>query len=217
MSQLEFLGYHALMPAAKLRGGSTYRVIGGPPTFRVTFYKADDLTDEELERREQLARDVIAVKPLRRPGRVKPERARALIEAAGGRALAEADRATPEELATSKGRKWLVRIYYWSEGGELLCFDAGPYHRQTADRVAGEHAARVDFVPDEKPRRKARKLEDMYRPRQADPPGAEVFDRDEIGADAIAQDRVRRPARGARLVVLPSQQSNPVESCEDTK
>lgn len=206
MSQLEFLAY------APKR--VTYRVAGGPRQFFATFYRTDDLTDEELEVREQFARDVLAIKPLRRPGRVKPERARALIEAAGARAIATPDREPP-----ANGRKWLVRIYYYSDGGELLCFDAGPYHRQTADRVASEHAARMDFVPllDEKPRRKARKLEEMYRPHPDDPPSAEVFDRDEVGADAIAQDRYRKPNHGARLVVLPSQQHNPVQVCDDTK
>ena len=182
MSQLEFLAY------ANKR--ATYRVVGGPRQFFATFYRTDDLTDEQLERREEFARDVLAIKPLRRrSSKVDHARARARLEAAGSKAIAEADRATPEELASSKGRKWLVRIYYWSEGGELLCFDAGPYHRATADRVAGEHA-RQD-----------------YRPRQSSPPSAEVFDRDQVGADAIAQGDVRRPVRGARLVVLPSQRA----------
>lgn len=200
MSQLEFLAY------ANKR--ATYRVVGGPRQFFATFYRTDDLTDEQLERREEFARDVLAIKPLRRrSSKVDHARARARLEAAGSKAIAEADRATPEELASSKGRKWLVRIYYWSEGGELLCFDAGPYHRATADRVAGEHAAPQDFVPDETPRRKPRKLEEMYRPRQSSPPSAEVFDRDQVGADAIAQGDVRRPVRGARLVVLPSQRA----------
>ena len=181
MSQLEFLAY------ANKR--ATYRVVGGPRQFFATFYRTDDLTDEQLERREEFARDVLAIKPLRRrSSKVDHARARARLEAAGSKAIAEADRATPEELASSKGRKWLVRIYYWSEGGELLCFDAGPYHRATADRVAGEHA-RQD-----------------YRPRQSSPPSAEVFDRDQR-ARAIAQGDVRRPVRGARLVVLPSQRA----------
>lgn len=181
MSQLEFLAY------ANKR--ATYRVVGGPRQFFATFYRTDDLTDEQLERREEFARDVLAIKPLRRrSSKVDHARARARLEAAGSKAIAEADRATPEELASSKGRKWLVRIYYWSEGGELLCFDAGPYHRATADRVAGEHAPQD------------------YRPRQSSPPSAEVFDRDQR-ARAIAQGDVRRPVRGARLVVLPSQRA----------
>jgi len=159
--------------------------------------------------RENIREAMDAVKSPRRAPRVKPARARALIEAAGSRAIAE-----PDRVAGSAARKWLVRIYYVSAGGELLCFDAGPFVDVVASRVASEHAARQVYVPSKS--RKPRKTSEMYRDEDGAVPSAEKFDRDEVGADAIAQGRYRSPNHGARLVVLPSQQHKQVEPVVDS-
>lgn len=135
-----------------------------------------------------MAEKIAAVRPLRRAGRPSPERARAVFEAAGARALAEDDRS-----AASASARWLVRVYYRSAGGEILCFDAGPFARQTADRVAGLHAARQIFVE----KRDRRTGAGMYQDHPDDPPSAEVLRVADAGAIA--------PGHSARLVVLPSQ------------
>ena len=198
MSQLELLAYDY----SKRR--ATYRVVGAPRTF-VTFHKSDDLTDEELAEREALASDMASFKTRRKSGvrRVNHELARQRGEHRGLEALALPDRDPP-----TPARKFIVRVYYRSEAGELLCFDAGPLTRQAAESLRSEYQARQVFVPDERPaskRRKARSLDEMYRDAEGSVPSAEMFDRDEIGADAIAQGRYRKPGHGARLVVLPSQ------------
>lgn len=205
MSQLEFLTYS--------RGRATYRVPAARGRVFVTFYKTDDLEDAELAQREELASAMIAIKTTKR---ARPaanyERGRAKLEAAGAKPLELDDREPP-----ASARKWLVRIYYRSAGDELLCFDAGPFFLQTAEKVRAEHKAVQVFVPDERPaatqKRKPRKLEDMYRDASG-VPSAEMFDRDEVGADAAAQGRTRQPNHGARLVVLPSQRYRPVETVD---
>lgn len=202
MSQLEFLTYAT--------GRATYRVPVRHGRVFVTFYKSDDLEDTELAAREELASAMIAIKTTKR-GRpaANYERGRAKLESAGAKSLELVDREPP-----ANARKWLVRIYYRSAGDELLCFDAGPFFLATAEKVRAEHKATQVYVPDTRPaatqKRKPRKVEDMYRD-AGDAPSAEMFDRDEVGADAAAQGRTRQPNHGARLVVLPSQHYRQVE------
>lgn len=162
--------------------------------------------DLERMRRGRLMLDLRGTpRPSRyRAPKVDHARARARIEAAGLARLEELDR----EVATSSAQRWLVRIYYLSAGDEVLCFDAGPFFLQTAERVKSENTGPVVYVPDARSKAEKRKGPREIGETWAPPPGryaAEVFDRDEIGADAIAQDRVRAPRHGARLVVLPSQ------------
>ncbi len=156
---------------------------------------------------------LVAMRTIKTTRRARPrpnhERARAKLEARGLDALELPDRdpATP-------ARKWIVRVYYRSEGDELLCFDAGPLTVQAADALASEFTTRQIFNPAKGKRRL--KSEPMYIDDPHAPgPSAEKFLRDEIGPDAIAQGRCRAPSHGARLVVLPSQAFRPVEVCAE--
>ncbi len=172
-------------------------------------YSNEPLTIAE---RDEVIAAVRAIKPTRRRARAQPnhERARARMESRGLAALELPDRDPP-----THARRWIVRVYYHSEGDELLCFDAGPLTIQAADALASEFQNRQIFNPAKGKRR--RKDEPMWIDDPNAPgPSAEKFDRDEIGADAIAQGRYRAPAHGARLVVLPSQAHRPVEVYRDS-
>lgn len=102
-----------------------------------------ELDPEEVMRNaQQLALDLDACTSTRRAARprVSLERARALRDAHADRVLAE-----DEHPSRAAAAKCYVRIYYRSEGGEVLAFHAGPYTHDVAVRVRNEHAKRYQI------------------------------------------------------------------------
>lgn len=163
-------------------------------------YRAFSNEPGTIAERDGIIAEMQSIRYRQRTPRVDHARARAKLERAGLDTLELPDRDPP-----TPARRWIVRVYYRSEGGELLCFDAGPLTVQAADKLASEFQTRQIFNPAKGKRRL--KNEPMYIDDPNAPgPSAEKFDRAEIGADAIAQGRYRKPNHGARLVVLPSQQ-----------
>lgn len=180
--------------------------LGGTGQRELTF-----LVKTTEEERAEVRAQVAAIKPYRkRTHRPDYARGRARMEAAGAAAVVAEDQAKG-----SSARCWLVRIYYISAGDELLCFDAGPYVSAVASRVASENAQPEVYVP---PAGKTRRKDEPMYKSATEIPQPEAFKRDEIGADAIAQGCVRRPAAGARLVRLPSQSRDGYEySCAECR
>lgn len=144
------------------------------------------------EERDRWRAELCNVKARARRGRVNHERARAALENTGARVLGEPDKGPATPM-----RKYVARVYYHSEGDELLCFDAPNLTYDTATAIASLHSNPVPQEWDAKRKR--------FKPQIVRVPSAEKFLATEIGPDAEAQDRAKVPTGGARLVKLPSQ------------
>lgn len=86
--------------------------------------------------RDDLLRKMQAIRPAKRRPRVNHERARAAAEERGGAALARPDTAEPSERACM-----VVRIYYRSQGEEILAFDTAPMTSAAASRLHSEYSS----------------------------------------------------------------------------
>jgi hypothetical protein len=151
---------------------------------------AEDLA-EAIERRDRTRARFESLRPTprRRAPRHNPERGRAVLIADGERVLEQ-----PNKMERKRTHTMIVRIYYRSEGGELLAFDCGPMSVNAAEELEREHL--------EIPKLHGGKA--RWCP--SDAVAVERFPAADIGADAQAQGRARKPSHGARLVRLPSQQ-----------
>jgi hypothetical protein len=107
------------------------------------------------------------------------------VEKRGAKNLANPDR------GRGSGRVF-VRVYYRGEGDDLLCFDAGPMGPSGTDTLC-----RYLGLDEGDSLRRPRDARKPFSPPRCGVLGAEV-----IGAHERER---RRPALGARLVVLPSQ------------
>lgn len=90
--------------------------------------------------------------------------------------------------------KWVVRIYYRSAGGEVLCCDSRPLSWQAADKLVNQH--RCGGLVGWKSECKG--------PIASDAIDAEKINLYEMGTEATM------PKFGARRVVLPSQVPGPL-------
>lgn len=110
----------------------------------------------------------------------------------GDRALAEAD----HNPSAHNACVWFVRVFYMSAGDELLCFDAGPFVRVTADRAKADasHYVRGDRWDDTR----------KEWIRTPDPTPQPIVWHATREADKIS---ALTNARGARHAVLPSQRA----------
>lgn len=98
------------------------------------------------ERAARLAA-IRAVKPYkyRRPARPNPALARERYLAAGQRAIDSSD--SPEPAPSPRARRHTVRVYYTSEGGELLAFDAPGLTEPEATALRDAHQ-NAEMFPD---------------------------------------------------------------------
>ena len=141
------------------------------------------------EQRTEL-RDAIAALRTRRqqPARPNHDRARAEAERHGADVLAK-----PDDVHASRV-PWTVRIYYRSMGDEVLCFEATGLTERAAKTLAAAHRQIDAEVAG-------------GRRRKVSAPGSDAHDAEQWPAHRPAP-----PIRhGARLVVLPSQRTDPVE------
>lgn len=70
------------------------------------------------EKRSEIVAKMQAIKPARRRAPVTSERARQLAQAHGAAVIARPDQDDAARVP------WTVRVYYRSQGGEVLCFEA---------------------------------------------------------------------------------------------
>lgn len=158
------------------RGREIVRVAnasGGQTEITWAKHPVGDPATVESER-VRIVSAIETLKTLRRTLRVNHAKARERFEARGLAAMAE--RSTPHAAPTH-----VVRIYYVSQGDELLCFDAGPMSLRAAATLASETDR------DSGVRRGMHGQRDVV---------AEVID---------TRKGPIKPPKGARLVVLPSQ------------
>jgi len=89
--------------------------------------------------RAHIVHEIGSIKTARRSVRVNHVKARERFEARGLAAI------TAVEPSSAKPTH-VVRIYYTSQGDELLCFDAGPMSRAAADSLAHATRARTEVI-----------------------------------------------------------------------
>jgi hypothetical protein len=172
-------------------------------------YKPAELVEAQAEQ-ARIAVAFAAIKPGSRRRRGYPVRPGALER--DGAARLEGLTSAQEDVrarATSRAYTTIVRFYYRSEGGELLCFDTAPMTCASAEKLAALHKPRPD------PASYERGLGYTRDACPTDALGVEIFPAEQAGPDAIAQGRARAPRAGARLVRLPSQAWEPCERLPD--
>lgn len=124
--------------------------------------------------------------------RYKPKASPARANAAERRGLAYLASPEPE---VSKRATHKCRVYYTSEGGELLCFDSGPLTPFMAQKMA-------DSLPPQ------REWKGGYYGRG--------YSSDAIACHVLPLDYAGPTLAGARLVTLPSQMNQPVQMTQPT-
>lgn len=153
----------------------------------------------------QATRDAIAAMTPTRRGRrpsVKPARARALAEATGERNLR-----APDAHEANRARTYAARVYYRSEGGEILAFEVRNLTWQGAYELRSVHGARRDTRWDKASERWTETLTTT-----SDAYDAEAWDtRWENEKLRVPREADPPLQHGARLVVLPSQRPEAVE------
>lgn len=93
---------------------------------------------------------------------------------------------------------WFVRIFYVSQGDELLCFDAGPFVRITADNAKRDAS---HYAPGPK---WSKEHSTWITPPDGNLPQPEVWHSTRDGEKIVA----RTNALGARHIVLPSHRAS---------